>query len=147
MSIHQNFLLQAVKLAQENKTKGGRPFGALIVKDQEIIASGVNEMIKKCDPSSHAELEAIRMATKKLGRLTLEGCSVYASGQPCPMCLAALVMIKIEAVYFAFDNSDSAPFGFSSELTYQKLDLHLEEIDLPVYKIDLGLKASELYQI
>lgn len=145
MNQHIEYLKQAVSLAVENKKKGGRPFGALIVKDGTIIAKGINEMLKTNDPSSHAELEAIREAGKKLGRLTLEGCTVYASGHPCPMCLAAILMANIDQVYFAFDNSDGAPFGYSSAETYKKLGVKLDLIPISFSKLETGITASEVY--
>lgn len=146
MKTDKEFLKQAINLAMENKNRGGRPFGAVIVKDGEVISTGINEMLKTNDPSSHAEMEAIRLACKKLGSFSLEGCTVYASGHPCPMCLAAILMANIKNVYFAFDNNDGAEFGYSSEVTYKKLGIKLDSLPIPFKKLEVGMTASELYK-
>ncbi|HLW57537.1 MAG TPA: nucleoside deaminase [Bacteriovoracaceae bacterium] len=146
MSSHHDFLLQAVKLAQENKAKGGRPFGAVLVKDGKVVATGVNEMLEKYDASSHAELEAIRTATTQLKNVSLNGCTIYASGHPCPMCLAAILMTKIEAIYFAYDNADGEPFGFSSEQTYKALGINRESLPIKIERLDIGIPVQDVYQ-
>lgn len=87
--------MQAIELAYANADKGGRPFGALIVKDGKVLAQGVNEIMTTNDPTAHAELLAIRAASQALGSASLAGCSVYASGHPCPMCMAAMRMAGI----------------------------------------------------
>ena len=142
---NEQLLKKSVQLAIENKKAGGRPFGALVVCDGEIVATGVNRIHKTNDPTSHAELEAIKRASKKLGRADLSGCVVFASGHPCPMCLGALATSKIETVYYAFDNNDARPFGFSSEGAYEQLNLELDQVRLKRIKLDLGMKAEELY--
>lgn len=93
MATHETFLNMAVDLALQNKVDGGRPFGAIITKDNEIIASGTNNMLTKIDPSSHAEMEAMKLASKNLKTLDLKDCVIYASGHPCSMFLASLVII------------------------------------------------------
>ena len=90
MSDEERFLRQAIELAYANIEKGGRPFGAVVVKDGAAIATGVNEVHATNDPTDHAEMVAIRAASRALGSASLDGCTVYASGQPCPMCMAAL---------------------------------------------------------
>ena len=102
---------QALQLALHNRQQGGRPFAALLVRDNQLVTSAVNGMHQDGDPTRHAELEALRQASQ-VGPLA--GAIVYASGHPCPMCLSALVMNGIAAVYYAFDNEDAAPFGFDS---------------------------------
>jgi|SRR5690606_20735765 len=144
--MHQQYLRQAVAMAKQNRVEGGRPFAAILVKDGKILATGLNEMNKAHDASSHAELEAIRMATKNLGDVNLEGSVIYASGHPCPMCLAAIIMTNIKSVFYAFDNSDAEPFGFSSEATYQKLGIKKDLVRLELQKLDVGMSARELYE-
>lgn len=144
--MHQQYLRQAVAMAKQNRVEGGRPFAAILVKDGKILATGLNEMNKTHDASSHAELEAIRMATKNLGDVNLEGSVIYASGHPCPMCLAAIIMTNIKSVFYAFDNSDAEPFGFSSEATYQKLGIKKDLVRLELQKLDVGMSARELYE-
>lgn len=146
MKAHLEFLNQAIELAKHNKIHGGRPFGAVIVKDGKVLSTGINEMLMKTDPSSHAEMEAIKDACLKEGKLTLEGCTVYASGHPCPMCLAAILMTKIEGVFYAFDNNDGAPYGYSSETTYQKLGIKKEGIGIPIEKLQVEVTADEVYR-
>ncbi|QDK37313.1 nucleoside deaminase [Bdellovibrio sp. NC01] len=140
----KDFLKQAVELAIENRKKGGRPFGALLVKDGQIIAKGVNNILTTFDPSSHAEMEAIRSATMSTRNLDLRGCTIYASGQPCPMCLAAMAFTGVSEAVFAFANADAEPFGFSSAVVYSKL--HISEVEfIPFRKVDCGYSASQVY--
>lgn len=143
---HETALMrQAVQLAHENRLQGGRPFGAVLVRDNQVIATGINEIVQSHDPSTHAEMQAIRSATRALGNPSLAGCEIYASGHPCPMCLAALVMTGVEKVFFAFDNNDAAPYNLSSEGTYQRLRLSLNPPPLPITRVDTGITAAQLY--
>lgn len=139
---HQEWLDQALQLALHNRQQGGRPFAALLVRDNQLVTSAVNGMHQDGDPTRHAELEALRQASQ-VGPLA--GAIVYASGHPCPMCLSALVMNGIAAVYYAFDNEDAAPFGFDSTAAYQKLGLPLAPSPLPLIKLPSPLAAAELY--
>lgn len=109
------FLKHAVNLAKENVEKGGRPFGAVIVYQGEVVSTGVNQILAHYDPTSHAELNAVRQACQKLQRLSLKDCVVYASGQPCPMCLAAMRMVGVEKIVYAYSNLDAEPYGLSTE--------------------------------
>ena len=136
---------QAVQLAHSNQQRGGRPFGAVIVRDGAVIATGVNEIVQLHDPSAHAEMQAIRSATHLAQDPSLAGCTIYASGHPCPMCLAAIVMTGMERVFFAFDNVDAAPYGLSSEGTYQRLRLSLDPSPLPIARVETGVSAAQLY--
>ncbi|OAT49731.1 nucleoside deaminase [Providencia heimbachae] len=110
----KQFLQQAISLATENVKAGGRPFGAVVVSEGQVIATGVNQMLELSDPTAHAELMALRQAGEALGRIKLEGCVVYASGQPCPMCLAAMRMAGISRIVYAYSNQDAEPFGLST---------------------------------
>ncbi|MFM4811401.1 nucleoside deaminase [Aeromonas dhakensis] len=139
---HQEWLEQALQLALHNRQQGGRPFAALLVQGNQLVTSAVNAMHQDGDPTRHAELEALRQASQ-VGPLA--GAIVYASGHPCPMCLSALVMNGIAAVYYAFDNEDAAPFGFDSMAAYQKLGLPLAPPPLPLIKLPSPLAAAELY--
>lgn len=112
--VDQDFIQQAVDLALENARSGGRPFAALVVKDGNVIATGVNQIKLTNDPTAHAELSALREAGKALTSPNLENCVVYASGQPCPMCLAAMRMSGIHRVVYAFSNIEAEPFGLST---------------------------------
>lgn len=139
---HQEWLEQALQLALHNRQQGGRPFAALLVQGNQLVTSAVNAMHQDGDPTRHAELEALRQASQ-VGPLA--GAIVYASGHPCPMCLSALVMNGIAAVYYAFDNEDAAPFGFDSMAAYHKLGLPLAPPPLPLIKLPSPLAAAELY--
>ncbi|WPB75616.1 nucleoside deaminase [Archangium violaceum] len=121
MSSPTAHLLEAIALARDNVRRGGRPFGAVVVKDGNVIARGVNEILATNDPTAHAELLALRAAGRALGTPRLDGCSVYASGHPCPMCLAAMRMAGIKEVAFAYSNEDGEPYGLSSAAIYAEL--------------------------
>ena len=121
MSDENRFLCEAIELARANIARGGRPFGAVVVKNGEVIAVGVNEIHSTNDPTAHAELTAIRAASRKLGSPSLEGCVVYASGHPCPMCMAAMRMAGIGKVTYAYSNDDGAPYGLSTASVYADL--------------------------
>lgn len=121
MNNTERFLCEAIELARENVEKGGRPFGAVVVKDGKIVATGVNEIHATNDPTSHAEMNAIRAASQTLGSPRLEGCAVYASGNPCPMCMAAMRMAGIGEVAFAYSNDDGEPYGLSTAAIYSDL--------------------------
>ena len=136
---------QAVQLAHANQQRGGRPFGAVIVRDGAVIATGVNEIVQLHDPSAHAEMQAIRSATHLAQDPSLAGCTIYASGHPCPMCLAAIVMTGMERVFFVFVYVDAAPYGLSSEGTYQRLRLNLDPAPLPIARVETGVSAAQLY--
>ena len=143
---HRRWLGQAVDLALENVRAGGRPFGAVLVKDGVVVATGVNRMLATSDPGSHAEMEALRQAGPALGTVDLSGGVLYASGHPCPMCLAAAVMTRISAVYYAFSNADAEPYGFASTAAYQTLGMNLDPPPLPLTQLDVpGRTAADLY--
>ncbi|OCO98366.1 MULTISPECIES: nucleoside deaminase [unclassified Ensifer] len=121
MNKEQTYLAEAVALARSNIENGGRPFGAVVVKDGEIVGRGVNEMLATGDPTSHAELNALRAAARTLRSPRLQGAAVYASGQPCPMCLAAMRMAGITEIAYAHSNADAEPFGLSTAAVYAEL--------------------------
>lgn len=145
MSDHVSFMREAVQLGQDNRAKGAQPYGAVLTKDGQRIATGVNEIVQTCDPTSHAEMQALRAASAALGQPSLEGCVVYASGYPCPMCLAAMLRTGIKTVYYAFDNADAAPYGMSSEAAYAAMGLPLEPKSLPFIRIDTEVTAAQMY--
>lgn len=121
MTQSSKFLCEAIELAYDNLEKGGRPFGAVLVKDGQVIASGVNEILTTNDPTAHAELLAVREASRKLGSPNLAGTTMYASGNPCPMCMAAMRMAGVSEVVFAYSNDDGEPFGLSTAAVYADL--------------------------
>lgn len=142
----RSFLRKAIELAQANVENGGRPFGAVVVKDGEIIATGVNEILSTNDPTAHAELTAIRAASQKLGSASLEGCAVYASGHPCPMCMAAMRLAGIAKVAYAYSNEDGAPFGLSTAAIYEDLAKPFAEQSMTIRHVPVRLEQSpDLY--
>lgn len=145
MPDHETRLREAVRLAQDNHRKGGRPFGAVLAFGDSVIATGVNEIMRTHDISAHAEMAALREACRLLQRPNLAGCIMYASGQPCPMCLAAMVLAGIKEVYYAFDNEDAAPYGFASTKVYEALRLQLP-VALPLNRIRFDdISAAAVY--
>lgn len=121
MEQKKRFLCEAIELARTNIAAGGRPFGAVVVKDGAVVAEGVNEIHSTNDPTAHAEMTALRAASRKLGTPNLEGCTIYASGHPCPMCMAAMRMAGIDEVAYAYSNEDGAPYGLSTAAIYAEL--------------------------
>jgi tRNA(Arg) A34 adenosine deaminase TadA len=121
MSDESRFLSEAIELARANIGKGGRPFGAVLVRDGNVVASAVNEIHATSDPTSHAEMNAIRAASRELASPDLTGSVVYASGHPCPMCMAAMRLAGVTKVFYAYSNDDGAPFGLSTAPIYEDL--------------------------
>ena len=114
-------LLRAIALATQNVVSGaGGPFGAVIVRDGQIVAEGVNTVTTTNDPTAHAEVNAIRNAARALGSFTLTGCQLYTSCEPCPMCLAAAHWARIDAVFYAASAADAARAGFDDALLYEE---------------------------
>ena len=132
------FLAKAVTLARRNiETGDGGPFGALIVKAGEIISEGWNQVIISHDPTAHAEIMAIRAASTLLGHHHLNGCVLYASSEPCPMCLAAAYWARIERIVFANPREAAAAIGFSDQDLYTELGRPLEKRQIPVTHLPL----------
>lgn len=143
MAQHEYYLQMAVDLAHKNAEKGGRPFGAVLVKDDQVVATGVNEILTTKDPTKHAELSAIRKASQKLQSPRLEGCVIYASGQPCPMCLSAMYLTGIQEAYFAYSNEDGEPYGLSTAPIYSELQKPLDQQKVRIRYMPLNKSESE----
>jgi tRNA(Arg) A34 adenosine deaminase TadA len=118
---------EAIALARANLVAGGRPFGAVLVRDGEVVARSANRIHETGDPTAHAEMLAIREAAHRLGGPRLDGCVIYASGHPCPMCLAAMHLCGIEAVYYAYSNEEGEPYGLSTAAIYAQMALAPKE--------------------
>jgi tRNA(Arg) A34 adenosine deaminase TadA len=125
-----DFLQQAISLAAANVAEGGRPFGAVLVCEGQVVTEASNQMHLRQDPTAHAELLCIRQASELLASNRLDGCVIYASGQPCPMCLSAMHLCGISRVVFAAANADGEPFGLSTAGVYQQLGLPLAQQSL-----------------
>ena len=117
----EDYMRDAVALARTNIQAGGRPFGAGLVRDGAIGARAANEIHQSHDPTAHAELLAIRRASQALGSARLDGCVIYASGHPCPMCLAAMHLCGIGRAFFAYSNEDGEPYGLSTAGIYAEM--------------------------
>lgn len=129
---------RAIELALENVAEGGQPFGAVLVKDGEAIAEGANELHKKFDVSGHAELLAVRRAQEKLKTNDLSGAVMYASGEPCPMCLSAMYFAGIKEVYFCQPVEDAVKAGLgTSKLIYDDLKKNRSERTIKMAQIPL----------
>jgi guanine deaminase len=117
-----SFMTRAIELSVQNVRSGrGGPFGAVVVKDNKIIAEGVNSVTLANDPTAHAEVNAIREACKKLGVFELRGCEIYTSCEPCPMCLGAIYWARPDKVYFGNTAADAAKAGFDDSFIYEEV--------------------------
>ena len=139
-------MCEAIRLANESVEHGGGPFGAVIVKDGEIIAGSSNSVTMDNDPTAHAEVNAIRMACKKLGTFDLSGCTIYTSCEPCPMCLSAIYWAHIERIYYGNTRKDAADIGFADDFIYEELDKPLSERSVPIIPM-LRDEAMESFRI
>lgn len=119
----KDFMRKAIALSIENVKNGGGPFGAVIVKDNEIIATGVNRVTANHDPTAHAEVSAIRAACEKLQTFDLSGCEIYTSCEPCPMCLGAIYWAHLDKIYYGNNKHDAADIGFDDSFIYDELAL------------------------
>ncbi len=129
-------MLEAISLSKENiKNATGGPFGAVIVKNGEIISGGSNQVTTHNDPTAHAEIEAIRAACKKLKSFSLEGCEIYTSCEPCPMCLSAIYWARIERIYFANSREDAAELNFDDEFLYREINKENHNRKIPMVQM------------
>lgn len=116
-------MIRAIELSAQSVESGGGPFGSVIVKDGQIIAESANRVTIDNDPTAHAEVNAIRLACQKLQTYSLEGCEIYTSCEPCPMCLAAIYWARIGKIYFANTKNDAAAIGFDDSFIYHEIQL------------------------
>jgi len=129
---HEEFMKMAIRLAKQNVEQGkGGPFGAVIVKDGEVISGAMNEVTSTDDPTAHAEVVAIRQACKVLGSYQLDGCDIYSSCEPCPMCLGAIYWSRPDNVYYAATRKDAAASGFDDDVIYHEIELPPERRQIP----------------
>lgn len=122
---------EAIRLSEENIKNGGGPFGAVIVKNDKILATGTNRVTQANDPTAHAEVSAIREACRTLKTFNLSDCEIYSSCEPCPMCLSAIYWARISKLYFANTKEDADQIGFSDKFIYDELSLDIHERSLP----------------
>ena len=132
----KDFMKIAIELAEENVKNGGGPFGAVIVKDGEIVGKGVNTVTSSNDPTAHAEVNAIRNACKNLSSFQLDDCEIYSSCEPCPMCLGAIYWARPNKLYFAASKTDAANAGFDDSFIYEEIDKNFNERKITTVKIE-----------
>ncbi|MDF9717743.1 nucleoside deaminase [Nocardioides sp. ChNu-153] len=129
------WLARAVALAVENVADGGGPFGAVVVRDGEVVATGQNRVTPTLDPTAHAEVQAIRAACRALGDFSLAGCELFSSCEPCPMCVAASLWARVDRVVYAADRDDAAHGGFDDRAFYDLLAAPREQWAMPVVQV------------
>ena len=143
MMTKEEFMQKAIDLASENvKSGNGGPFGAIIVKNGEIIATGVNNVTTYNDPTAHAEVTAIRNACKELNTFQLDDCEIYSSCEPCPMCLGAIYWARPKALYFAADKDDAAEVGFDDSFIYKEINLDYNSRSIATEIIKMETKTQ-----
>ncbi len=120
---NETFLIEAIQTALQNIDHDGGPFGAVVVKDGKVVATSGNRVTSSLDPTAHAEIEAIRKACHELKTYSLKGCDIYASCQPCPMCLSAIYWARLDNLYYAASASDAANAGFDDDFIYHEIAL------------------------
>jgi len=141
------FMMKAIELSIKSVNSGTGPFGAVIVKDNKIISEGFNIVTSSNDPTSHAEIVAIRKACKDLNNFSLEGCDLYTTCEPCPMCLSAIYWAKIDRVYYANTRRDAQKIDFSDAMIYEELNKTIKDRKIPMHQMmrEEALKAFDLW--
>lgn len=129
------FMREAILLSVESVAQGGGPFGAVIVKDGEIIASCSNSVTLDNDPTAHAEINAIRAACRALGTFDLDSCVIYASCEPCPMCLGAIYWAGIDRIYYANTRQDAEAIAFADNFIYEDMDRPMAQRNIPIIQL------------
>jgi guanine deaminase len=130
--MHEDYMKEAIEISQDKMRKNeGGPFGAVIVKDGKVIARGWNQVTSSNDPTAHAEVVAIRKACHELETFHLEGCTIYTSCEPCPMCLASIYWAHIDKIYYGNTRDDAAAINFDDEFLYREIATPLEKRSIP----------------
>jgi guanine deaminase len=147
MQSENDFMQLAIRLATENVLSGvGGPFGAVVARNGEIVATGVNRVTADNDPTAHAEVNAIREACKALGTFQLPGCVLYTSCEPCPMCLGAIYWVRLDSVYFGNTCHDAAAVGFDDHFIYEELSVPRSQRKLSMVRL-LPDRAIETFRL
>ena len=141
------FMLKAIELSISSANGTGGPFGCVIVKDDKIIAEGSNKVTFSNDPTAHAEIVAIREACSKLNTFNLTGCDLYASCEPCPMCLSAIYWSHVDNIFYANTREDAKKINFDDSLIYSEISKKNEDRKIPTKQMlrDEALKAFEIW--
>ena len=141
------FMSRAIELSIESVNNGTGPFGAVIVKNEKIIAEGSNKVTSTNDPTAHGEIVAIREACKQLNNFSLSGCELYSSCEPCPLCLSAIYWARINKIYYANTREDARKIDFDDSFIYSEIKKNIDERKIPMTQMmrDESLKAFELW--
>ena len=141
------FMSRAIELSIESVNNGTGPFGAVIVKNEKIIAEGSNKVTSTNDPTAHGEIVAIREACKQLNNFSLSGCELYSSCEPCPLCLSAIYWARINKIYYANTREDARKIDFDDSFIYSEIKKNIDERKIPMTPMmrDEALKAFELW--
>ena len=141
------FMSRAIELSIESANKGTGPFGAVIVKDNKIISEGFNMVTSTNDPTSHAEISAIRNACKNINNFSLKGYELYTTCEPCSMCLSAIYWARIDKIYYANTRSDAQKIDFDDSFIYEELKINIKESKIPMIQMmrNEALIAFELW--
>jgi guanine deaminase len=142
------FMARSIELSIKSVNSGTGPFGAVIVKNNQIISEGFNTVTLNNDPTSHAEIVAIRKACEELSNFSLEGCDLYTTCEPCPMCLSAIYWARISKIYYANTRSDANKINFSDAMIYEELNKNIKDRKIPMHQMmrDEALKAFDLWE-
>lgn len=140
---------KAIELSVKNVAEGGGPFGAVIARNGEIVATGVNRVTDEHDPTAHAEVSAIRAACRKLNTFDLSGCEIYTSCEPCPMCLGAIYWAHLDRMYYGNNQHDAAEIGFDDAFIYEEIALKPEDRRLAPTRLlpEEAIKAFEAWRL
>lgn len=147
--MHDSFMAEAIELSLENVRSGrGGPFAALVAKDGRVIGRGTNLVTSTNDPTAHAEIVAIREACRSLSSFQLEGCDIYTTCEPCPMCMGAIYWARPARVFFANTRDDAARIGFDDASIYKELTLPVERRSIPMIQVmrDEALAAFRCWE-
>lgn len=137
MKREEKFMREAILLSQKSLTENaGGPFGCIIVKDNVVIGRGNNQVTATNDPTAHAEMVAIRNACKNLGTYQLEGCEIYTSCEPCPMCLGAIYWARPAIIYYGNTRNDAKEIGFDDSMIYEEVNTRIEDRIIPAVNIE-----------
>ena len=145
--MNNKFMQRAIELSINSVNSGTGPFGAVIVKDNKIISEGFNVVTSSNDPTSHAEIVAIRNACKSLNNFALNDCDLYTTCEPCPMCLSAIYWARIDKVYYANTRKDAQKIDFSDSMIYEELNKTIKDRKIPMHQMmrEEAIKAFELW--
>lgn len=146
MTREEKYMQEAIALSEKGMSNDeGGPFGCVIVKDDKIVGRGNNKVIINNDPTAHAEIVAIREACKNLGAFQLDGCELYTSCEPCPMCLGAIYWARPKVIYYANSRNDAKQAGFDDSMIYQEMNCNLKDRKIPIIQIS-EQNAKEVFE-